>query len=134
MRIYHTTTADAAEAILREGFRDASGWYGFVRDDGTRLIQTGVFFSDVPVGVNEGAKGDPLLGDPVLVVEIPEDEIAEYGWTDAIREWCIPAEIVNRYGKPALLPEDELYLLTLTEVVVRVRNINLGTVCAGQGR
>lgn len=38
-----------------------------------------MFFADQPIGVNEGAKGDPVLGDPVLVVDIPEEEVAEYG-------------------------------------------------------
>ena len=33
------------------------------------LTLTGVFFSDVPVGVNEGAKGDPAFGDPVLMLD-----------------------------------------------------------------
>jgi hypothetical protein len=107
MKIYHTTTRDRADAILRHGFRDATGSYGFANRDGSPFTLTGVFFSDVPVGVNEGAKGDPLLGDPVLVVEIPESEIAPYGWEDAIREWCIPAEVVNRYGPPAVLSEDD---------------------------
>jgi hypothetical protein len=100
MRIFHTTTRDRADAILRDGFRDASGFYGFMTE------RTGVFFSDIPVGVSEGAKGDPLLGDPVLVVEIPESEIEAYGWTDAITEWCIPAAVVNQYT-PAVLSEDD---------------------------
>ena len=41
--------------------------------------------------------------DPVLVLDIPEEEIAQYGWADAIREWCIPAHLVNRYGPPKVL-------------------------------
>lgn len=98
MKLYHTTTAAAAAAILRDGFSDATGSYGFV---GKQF--TGVFFSDEPVGINEGAKGDPVLEDPVLVVDIPEEEILEFGWVDAIREWCIPAALVNRYGPPKVL-------------------------------
>ena len=49
MRLYHTTTQDAADAILRVGFRHATGHYGFAH------AVTSVFFSDAPVGVNEGA-------------------------------------------------------------------------------
>jgi hypothetical protein len=88
-RLYHTTTAEAARSILHNGFRDAEGNYGFDLDEPMR----GVFFCDQPVGINEvRTKGDPALGDPVLVLDIPEEEIAEYGWPDAVREWCIPAE------------------------------------------
>jgi hypothetical protein len=98
VRLYHTTTPEAVASIQRDGFRDGSGSYGFIH-----LTLTGVFFSDHPVGGDEGAKGDPVLGDPVLVIDIPEDEISQYGWEDAIREWCIPAELVNRYGPPAVI-------------------------------
>jgi hypothetical protein len=125
-RLYHTTTAAAAAAILREGFRDATGSYMF---EGLQL--TGVFFADEPVGINEGAGGSPELGDPVLVVDIPEaalaeyrineelseselaelaleigiskEKLAEHGPLNSFREWCIPAAIVNRYGPPKVL-------------------------------
>jgi hypothetical protein len=93
MRLYHSTTARRASRIMRDGFRDAKGYYGF------RMLHTGVWFSDVPVGVNEGAKGEPGLGDPVIVIEIAENQISHFerstvGWP--YREWCLPAELVNR--------------------------------------
>jgi hypothetical protein len=43
------------------------------------------------------------MGDPILVLDIPEDEIAKYGWVDTLAEWCIPAELANRYGPPRVL-------------------------------
>jgi hypothetical protein len=52
--LYHTT--DQAEAILRGGFRDGEGSYLFVG-----ITLKGVFLSDSPVDVNEGAKGDRVL-------------------------------------------------------------------------
>ena len=61
MICYHTT--DAAEVILRDGFRDATGSYGFVDFE-----LTGVWLGDSPMDVNEGAKGDQ-----VLRVEFPDD-------------------------------------------------------------
>lgn len=30
MKLYHTTTADAAAAIVQAGFRDVTGHYGFI--------------------------------------------------------------------------------------------------------
>jgi hypothetical protein len=61
MIYYHTT--DAADEILRGGFRDATGSYGFAT-----LDLTGVFLGDSPMTINEGATGDQ-----VLRVEIPDD-------------------------------------------------------------
>jgi hypothetical protein len=46
-RDYHTT--DAADAILRTGFRDAEGSWGF-----TTVTLRGMFLTDDPVGIDEG--------------------------------------------------------------------------------
>ncbi len=59
MRYYHTT--DAAGAILRDGFRDSEGHYGFAT-----LTLRGVWLADFPVDVNDGA-----VGDQVLAVDLP---------------------------------------------------------------
>ena len=61
MICYHTT--DAADAILRHGFRDATGVDLFAT-----IQLTGVWLGDSPMDVNEGAKGDQ-----VLRVEFPDD-------------------------------------------------------------
>lgn len=87
MRVFHRT--DAAEAILRDGFRDASGSYMLAN-----TILTGVFVSDLILDINEGAKGDD-----VIEIEIPERvdltafEIVEE--LKGYREWCVPATLLN---------------------------------------
>jgi len=55
MIFYHRTTTQAAQQILKDGFRDATGAYL------TTSEWTGVWLSDVPLDVNEGAVGDCLL-------------------------------------------------------------------------
>jgi hypothetical protein len=90
VRLYHTT--DAAESILKAGFRDTEGAYLLWE---TTLC--GVFLANVPVDVNEGAKGDQLL-----TVDIPDSidlstfEIVEDG--KPYREWCVPASILDEHG------------------------------------
>lgn len=100
MRLFHTT--EAAGAILAGGFRDAEGSYG--------LFETtlrGVFLSRTPADVNEGAKGDE-----VLEVVIPDNiDLADYAILEENRpawEWCVPADLINRYGRVRLLSEEEV--------------------------
>jgi hypothetical protein len=50
MMLFHRT--DAAEEILQDGFKDGSGMYLF---DVDRPL-SGVWLSDVPLDVNEGAR------------------------------------------------------------------------------
>ena len=54
MTFYHRT--NAAESILKEGFRDNNGLVGALY-----LGIEGVFLSNVPLDCNEGAKGNQLL-------------------------------------------------------------------------
>jgi hypothetical protein len=97
---YHTT--DASDAILREGFRDATGSYMFVN-----LELTGVWLGDQIIDVNEGAKGDEVLRvdfpDSVDLdaFEIIEDE-------KPYREWCVPAALINDQATVALMSDDEV--------------------------
>lgn len=95
---FHTT--NAAEAILRDGFRDGTGNYGM------SITLTGVFIANMPVSVNEGA-----IGDQVLEVVLPDGtdlddfEIVEEG--KDYREWCVPADLINSQAAVRLLNEDE---------------------------
>jgi hypothetical protein len=88
MRAYHRTSH--AAAIMAGGFRDATDYYM------TDQLFTGVWFSDRPLDVNEGAGGDTLL-----MVDLPDDVFAAHEWVEEgkpFRESLIPAEVVNRYG------------------------------------
>jgi len=99
MKLYHRTYR--AREILTEGFRDGKGRYMTDRE------WEGVWFSDRPLNLNEGAGGDTLLA-----IEIPENAIAEYEWIEdgkPYREFLIPASLANQYGPPKIVEdEDEL--------------------------
>lgn len=91
MIFYHTTTLKEATAIMAEGFRDGSGDYGVI---GVELH--GVWLSDTPLGVNEGAAGDavlridlPLVGDQLTAYEVVAETPPGY------REFVIPVCVVN---------------------------------------
>ena len=100
LRVFHRTSH--ADAIMRDGFRDAEGSYG------TSQTRRGVWVSDVPLDVNEGA-----VGDDVLAVEIPEALFAEYEWVQepsfGYREALIPAQSLNAYRQSIRrLTDDDL--------------------------
>ncbi|HEV2460945.1 MAG TPA: hypothetical protein VGS80_21545 [Ktedonobacterales bacterium] len=100
MRVYHTTTADAAAAILRAGFNGLTAFFGRYALGGEAIPFTGVWVADQPVGIGEGAAGDPTEGDPVLVIELDEPAIADFELIDEgkpYREWCIPAQLATAY-------------------------------------
>jgi hypothetical protein len=87
MIVYHVT--HEADGILTDGFRDGEGTYM------TANVHRGVWVSDVPLDVNEGAVGDRLLA-----IDVPETVIADFEWVEddkAYREWLVPAEVLNRF-------------------------------------
>ena len=92
MKLFHRTPH--AEAILRDGFRARRG----------SCDLTGVWFSEVPLDINEGAKGPT-----VLVVEIPEEDIVDFEVREQgkpYREWCLPGELANRH--PVSVVDDDM--------------------------
>jgi hypothetical protein len=96
MILYHRTSTEAAIAILRQGFRDATGRYM------TDRVHTGVWLSDRPLDVNEGVAGETLLR---ISLNLSEKQIAEYEWIEegkGYREWLIPSELVNTAGTAEL--------------------------------
>jgi hypothetical protein len=96
---YHRT--NAAEALLRDGFLDKNGLCGAYHAG----IE-GVFLSDVPLDCNDGAKGDQLLEIALPSLhDISDYELIEDG--KPYREWCVPAEILNRYARTRLLKQEE---------------------------
>ena len=96
MKVYHRTPE--AEAILNDGFLDTTGTYMTVNE------YTGVFVSDTPLDVNNGAAGMTTL-----VIKVPEDILKQHEWIQeglGYREFLIPASILNRYGSPEIDEHD----------------------------
>lgn len=92
MKLYHRTPNP--EAILREGFRDLRG----------SMDLSGVWLSAVPLDIGEGAKGPTVLS-----IDIPEEELVDFEVLEEgkpYREWCVPADLVNRFGPPAIHEDD----------------------------
>ena len=62
---------------------------------------SGVWVSDEPLGIHEGAGGEDLLA-----VTVPDDldlgyyEVVEEG--KPYREWCVPADLLNEHGSVRL--------------------------------
>jgi hypothetical protein len=98
MVLYHRT--NAADDILRDGFRDGEGSYM------SDVILRGVWLSAVPLGDEEGARGNQ-----VLEVDLPdalaiEHEVVEEG--RQFREFLVPADLLNRQGRARLLSQEEV--------------------------
>ena len=99
MILYHRTSTEAATAILREGFRDATGRYM------TDRLHSGVWLSAVPLDLNSGGGGDAVLR---ISLNLSEKRLAEYEWVEEgkeYREWLIPSELVNAGGAVELESE-----------------------------
>lgn len=98
MIFYHKT--NAAEVILRYGFRDAERLYGL-----ENCVLRGVSISDVPLIGIEGEKGTQ-----VLKITLPDEcDISEYELIDEgkhYREWCVPSELINLLGQLELAQSD----------------------------
>lgn len=82
MLLYHRTTAERAQSILTEGFRDSR----FDAEDG---MERGIWFSEDP---QEWALGSPAL----LVIEMP-DELLCPTWRSKLYpiEWQIPSRCLR---------------------------------------
>ena len=100
MRLFYQTKTQNAQAILRDGFQDS---VLETTDNGQILIQGVRLFDDAlgwPLGVD-------IDGNAMLSIDIPEDAISEhelpgayYGIPIKIREFAVPAPLVNSYGPP----------------------------------
>ena len=87
MMVYHRTSHSAE--ILGGGFRDAEGTYM------TDISHRGIWVSDRPLDISEGADGDVLLGLDILV-----GLFEKYEWVEdekPYRESLIPANELNCY-------------------------------------
>ena len=103
MRLFYQTRTQNAQSILRDGFRDV---VLDVTDEGLPLIE-GVRLFDDPLGWPLGVAMD---GNAMLAIEIPEDAIGEHELAFisddeislGIREFAVPASLVNSYGPPVV--------------------------------
>ncbi len=85
--MYHFTSREAADAILRSGFINNRGTYM------TSRVHEGVWLTDEAVNISQCLEA-------CLAVELPftYDEITQYEWvgeTTDYREWLIPAQVLN---------------------------------------
>ena len=111
MKVFHNTRRTAAEAIMSGGFIDAEGSHM------TTNVYRGVWVSNVPLDINEGADGDTLLS-----FELDESVFREYEWVEdekPYRESLIPAEILNQYGTPEIVGEEEMEALSMARFPTR---------------
>jgi hypothetical protein len=100
IRLYHCTDASAAEAILRDGFRDGCDTYM------TDQQFEGVWLSDSPLGPNEGVWGDVLLE---IRFKVPPDDLSDFEWIEegkGYREWLVPAVLLNARAAINIIPMD----------------------------
>ena len=103
MRLFYQTKTQNAQSILRDGFRDS---VLEVTDEGLPLIEGVRLFHD-PLGWPLGVAMD---GNAMLAIEIPENAISEHelafvsedGISLEIREFAVPASLVNSYGPPVV--------------------------------
>lgn len=98
MRVFHRTKNATALAIMTEGFRDCEEKY--ISDFAWR----GVWVSDRPL------RQPDMSSDALLTIEIPAHVFVEYEWLQenaAYRGSLIPAAVLNRYGPPVAIRNDE---------------------------
>ena len=88
LEMFHWTRWEAAQAILKEGFRDRTGTYMTVHE------HTGVWLTDTEDDPSGGALGDTCLK---VTLDLAKEDIAEYEWIQEFgyREWLVPAELLN---------------------------------------
>ncbi len=105
MKVYHRTTATAAQSILTNGFRDGHGTYMTDREF------SGVWVSPTPLDPQDS------IVDTVLALDIPDEVFVEYEWVDEVftfyREALIPAALLNDFDPPVVVIIDDSELLPL---------------------
>jgi hypothetical protein len=104
MTLYHRTSRECAESILKEGFRDGTGKYL------TEQTHAGVWLSVEPLDAGEGGLygGDDtrLLA---VDIDLSEFELTTYEWVEEgkdYREFLIPASILNSRSRSRIVEEE----------------------------
>jgi|SRR6185295_5763898 len=99
--LFHRTYRDAAEAILRNGFRDGEGQP--TADRGVR----GVWLSDVPWEGIAADENDALLR---VTFACGDDDLASFEWANdppiGCREWLIPSAFIKKSARVEWLSMD----------------------------
>ena len=88
LEMFHWTRWEAAQAILKEGFRDGTGTYMTVHE------RSGVWLTDTEDDSSGGALGDTCLK---VTLDLAKEDIARYEWSEEFgdSEWFVPAELLN---------------------------------------
>ena len=108
MRLFQFVGDRTAEAILKDGFQDLP--FQDLTENGQ--VIKGVWLFDSPDGWQEGLGGIAIDGSKVmLAVDIPEDalsghEIMMIDDEPEIREFLVPASLVNSFGPPKIADVD----------------------------
>ena len=108
MRLFQFVEDRSAEAILKDGFQDLP--FQDLTENGQ--VIKGVWLFDSPDGWQEGLGGIAIDGSKVmLAVDIPEDalsghEIMMMDDEPEIREFLVPASLVNSFGPPKIADVD----------------------------
>lgn len=127
-KLFHRTTTDAARSILAHGFIDDFG--DRVNKSEVAMCQAhrGVFLSDIPVNIQDGASGDVLLE---LAFDREIDDLSEaYEFQCEpdvfcpFREFLIPASFVNTHAMVRQIDEPELEELELWACDMRLQRAN----------
>ena len=102
MRLFHIASKANAEAILKDGFRDVMGYHHADQE------WTGVWVSSKPLDWSQRQYLDDAH--TLFAIEIPEDVISEFEWVEeakTIREWLVPAALLNSYGLPVVTDDND---------------------------
>src|SRR4029453_4535706 len=93
----------AAEAIIREGFRDGQ------HNNVTLDAHHGVWVYDEPLDEREGALGNVVL----VISNVPEAAVVDFEWTHLNRlrrEFLFPAEGLNPFPIVGIYPDTWLWI------------------------
>jgi hypothetical protein len=101
MQLYYRTRRASADAIVAGGFQD--GQFGYL-DPETQafVVRCGVCLSEMPLDETAG------WGETLLRVTLPDagDAMAAFAIVrpgQHGREWCIPADVLNRVGRVEII-------------------------------
>ena len=99
VNLYHVTDAAAAEAIVRDGFRDGKASLGVAP-----TWPLGVLVNDEPLSVYDGASGDEVV--EVLVPDSTPLDFERLDDAEGYHEWRLSAHVLNEWPRRRLNTTD----------------------------